>query len=217
MITFVTGTDTGVGKTIASAWLVAAARAAGRSVRYAKPVQTGLAPGEHGSDADFVRAATGAECEELLRLTEPLAPAVAAERADTTIDADRLVSALQERAKDCDELVVEGAGGLLVPLDEGWTMADLAGALGAQVVVVTRPGLGTLNHTALTLEAAGRRGLLVAGLVVCGWPVKPGITEQTNLERLAAMAPILHTIPFLPGVSVERSEPGPLRDLLAQV
>lgn len=203
MIRFVTGTDTGVGKTVASAWLAAAAREAGRSVRYVKPVQTGLAPGASGGDADFVRAATGVQADELLRFAEPLAPAVAAERAGTPIDFGGLFSEVRALADACEELIVEGAGGLLVPLAGDQMMADLAAALDAELIVVARPGLGTLNHTALTLEAARRRSLTVGGLVVCGWPDAPGLAERTNLERLGAMAPILATIPFIEGVSVE--------------
>jgi dethiobiotin synthetase len=217
MIRFVTGTDTGVGKTVASAWLAAAARAEGRSVRYVKPVQTGLDAGAPGGDADFVRLAAGVEAEELMRFAEPLAPAVAAERAGVPIDVDRLIASIEERAATCDELLVEGAGGLLVPLAISSTMADLAASLDAELIVATRPGLGTLNHTALTLEAARTRDLTLGGLVVCGWPMRPGVTERTNLDRLAAMAPILHMIPFLPGVSVDGSTTDPLRRVLAQL
>jgi dethiobiotin synthetase len=79
-------------------------------------------------------------------------------------------------------------------------MADLAGRLGAALVVVTRPSLGTLNHTALTVEAARARGLAVEGLVVSGWPAEPGIIERTNLERLGDMAPVLGLLPVYPGL-----------------
>ena len=215
MIRFVTGTDTGVGKTVASAWLAAVARSSGKRVRYVKPVQTGLSKGAPGSDADFVRAAAGVDAVELLRFAEPLAPAVAAELAGTSIDAEALVASVKALAADVDELIVEGAGGLLVPLAGGWTMADLAAALGAELVVVVRPGLGTLNHTALTLEAARNRGLTVAGLVISGWPDDPGVTERTNLDRLAAMAPILHRIPLVGGLSVEDGGSVGLLDKLA--
>lgn len=210
MIRFVTGTDTGVGKTVASAWLAASARDAGRRVRYVKPVQTGLANGAPGSDADFVAVATGVPADELLRFDGPLAPAVAAELAGTSIDAEALVASVKALAVDVEELIVEGAGGLLVPLADGWTMADLAAALGAELVVVVRPGLGTLNHTALTLEAARARGLPVAGLIISGWPDDPGVTERTNLERLRAMAPVLQLIPIAAGLSVEDGESGDL-------
>lgn len=214
MIRFITGTDTYVGKTVASAWLAALAAAGGRTVRYVKPVQTGLAPGEPGGDADFVAAAAGVPAEELLRYDEPLAPAVAAERAGRPIDAAALVAAIRERASGCDLLLAEGAGGLLVPLTDAMTMADLAGELDAELVVVTRPGLGTLNHTALTLEATTRRGLAIAGLVVSGFPADPGVTERTNLERLEKMAPILEIIPEMAGLKVERGVIEPLRSAL---
>jgi dethiobiotin synthetase len=200
VIRFVTGTDTGVGKTAASIALALAERDAGRRVAYFKPVQTGLRPGEPG-DADFV-AAAGVAASEGVRLAEPLAPAVAAERAGVTIDVDQLVAhsqALATRA-GVDLLLVEGAGGLLVPVGGELTMADLAARLGADVVVVTRPALGTLNHTALTLEAARARGLPVAGLLVCDWPAEPGVVERTNLERLSAMAPVLGLLPDYPGL-----------------
>ena len=199
MIRFVTGTDTAVGKTVAAAALARAELAAGRRVAYCKPVQTGLRPGEPG-DAGYVAATAGVAVTEGLRLEEALAPAVAAERDGIKVDVDALVSWCRHQAGGVDMLLVEGAGGLLVPLAEDTTMADLATWLGAEVVVVTRPGLGTLNHTALTVEAARSRGLPVAGLVVCGWPAEPGVTETTNLERLATMAPLLGVIPFVPGL-----------------
>jgi dethiobiotin synthetase len=106
-----------------------------------------------------------------------------------------------ECAKDVDLLLVEGAGGLLVPLTNDATMADLAKATGAELVVVVRPALGTLNHTALTLEAAAARGLNVALVVVSGYPSDPGTTEQTNLERLREFGPPVEIFGFLAGAS----------------
>ncbi|MGH9039756.1 MAG: dethiobiotin synthase, partial [Acidimicrobiia bacterium] len=146
---------------------------------------------------------------EGLRLAEALAPAVAAERAGIKIDVDALVSWCRHLASDVDLLVVEGAGGLLVPLWADVTMADLALRLEAELVIATRPGLGTLNHTALTVEAARARDLPVAGLVVCGWPADPGVTETTNLELLEAMAPILGLIPFVAGLDTAAPDPIP--------
>ena len=199
MIRFITGTDTGVGKTLAAAALCRADREAGRTVLYAKPVQTGLERAQAG-DAAFVAAAAKVAVIECLRFPEPLAPAVAAERAGEVIDVGALLTDLDKAGDGFDRIVVEGAGGLLVPLWGAVTMADLADALGAGLVVVTRPSLGTLNHTALTLEAAYRRGLPVDGLVISGWPVDPGVTEQTNLERLSDMAPVLGLLPDYPGL-----------------
>ena len=197
MIRFVTGTDTGVGKTLAAAAICVAERQAGKTVLYAKPVQTGLHKAEPG-DAAFVAAAAKVPVIECLRFPDPLAPAVAAERVGATIDVDGLLADLAKAGDGFDRVIVEGAGGLLVPLTDEVTMADLADRLGAGLVVVTRPALGTLNHTALTLEAARTRGLPVDGLVISGWPAEPGVTEQTNLERLADMAPVLGILPAYP-------------------
>jgi len=199
VIRFVTGTDTGVGKTVAAAALCRADRLAGRTVLYAKPVQTGLQREEAG-DAAFVAAAAKVPVVECLRFPDPLAPAVAAERVGAAIDVAGLLADLTKAGDGFDRVVVEGAGGLLVPVWADVTMADLAGALGAGLVVVARPTLGTLNHTALTLEAARRRALPVDGLVISGWPADPGFTEQTNLERLSGMAPVLGLLPSYPYV-----------------
>ena len=197
MIRFVTGTDTGVGKTVAAASLCKTEREAGRTVLYVKPVQTGLHKAEPG-DAAFVAAAAKVPVVECLRFPDPLAPAVAAERVGASIDVDGLVADIVKAGDGFDRVVVEGAGGLLVPLWDDVTMADLADRLGAGLVVVTRPSLGTLNHTALTVEAANSRGLPIDGLVVSGWPADPGVTERTNLERLEVMAPVLGLLPAYP-------------------
>lgn len=199
MIRFVTGTDTGVGKTVAAAALCRAERRRGRTVLYCKAVQTGLEAAEPG-DAAFVAAAAKVPVIECRRFSPPLAPAVAAELAGAAIDVDALLVDVVKASDGFDRLVVEGAGGLLVPLSGDVTMADLAERLGAGLVIVTRPTLGTLNHTALTLEVADAHGLPVDGLVISGWPADPGITEQTNLERLSAMAPVLGLLPAYAGV-----------------
>jgi dethiobiotin synthetase len=215
MIRFITGTDTGVGKTVAAAVLAHRAKQDGKLVRYVKPAQTGVARGGKG-DADFVRAVADVEAAEILRFDEPLAPAVAAERSGVTIDFDGLTADVLSHETNCDLLLVEGAGGLLAPLAGNRPMADLARALRAELVVVTRPGLGTLNHTALTLEAAERRGLPVAGLVVSGWPSRPRVAERTNLERLAAMGTLLAVIPRLRGLSVDDGKFAVLKTALEQ-
>lgn len=209
MIRFVTGTDTGVGKTIASAVLAHRAKADGQRVRYIKPVQTGVRADAPG-DADFVRAVAGVEALELVRFDEPLAPAVAADRAGEAIHFDTLAADVLMGESSFDLVLVEGAGGLLAPLAGNRSMADLAVAIRAELIVVTRPGLGTLNHTALTLEAAERRGLPVAGLVVSGWPARPKIAERTNIDRLKAMAPLLALIASIRGVSVDQARPDAL-------
>ena len=193
MIRFVTGTDTGVGKTVTASALATAHREAGDRVAYYKPVQTGVGKSEPG-DAGFVAAMAEVDVHEGVRLPEPLAPTVAAESAGTTIEPEVLVREALTLARDLDVLIVEGAGGLLVPLAVGMSMADYALAIEARLVVVVRPGLGTLNHTALTIEAALARGLTVDGIVVSGWPSEPARLEKTNLRELAGMATVLGVI-----------------------
>jgi dethiobiotin synthetase len=213
MIRFVTGTDTGVGKTVASAALAYRAKSDGQRVRYIKPVQTGVKRGQPG-DADFVRAVAEVEVLELHRFDEPLAPAVAADRSGERIDFDALTADVLMGEGSFDVVLVEGAGGLLAPLAGNRSMADLVVAIRAELIVATRPGLGTLNHTALTLEAAERRNIAVAGLVVVGWPSRPKVPERTNIERLKTMAPLLAVLANIRGVSVDKAQSAPLRDAL---
>jgi dethiobiotin synthetase len=174
----VTGTDTDVGKTIVTAAIAAAAGAAGLRVAVVKPGQTG---GE--SDVDIVRRlAAPAFTRTLAAYPDPLAPWAAARVSGLPpLVLDDVVDAV--RGLDADLVLVEGAGGLLVPLGKGWTAADLAVALGAPAVVVVRAGLGTLNHTALTLEALARRGI-AARVVIGAWPATPELVHRTNLVDL---------------------------------
>ena len=184
-----TGTDTGVGKTVVSA-LICRARP---GATYVKPVQTGLA--EDTPDAEVVAKLSGAPTRQGPGLAEPLAPAVAAEREDRTITRAELLAAFS----GLDDVVGEGAGGLLVELGtDGTTLADLALDLELPLVIVARPGLGTLNHTRLTCEAAWARGIRVSGIVVNGYPEAPGVAEKTNLDQLARIAPLLDVVPHLP-------------------
>jgi dethiobiotin synthetase len=198
-VVLVTGTSTGVGKTVVTAAL--AATAAG-SVVVVKPVQTGIADGD--SDAREVRRLTGMPVEEWTTLDEPLAPDTAARRQGVPIPpvaeyADRI----RALVGSVDTLVVEGAGGLLVRLDgQGGTLLDLAALLveagvPVEVVVVAAAGLGTLNHTELTIDALRARGVPVAGVVVGAWPAEPGLAERCNLEDLPRIAgvPLLAAVP----------------------
>jgi dethiobiotin synthetase len=166
---FITGTDTGVGKTEVACALVRAARAAGRDVVALKPAQSGVVPGEP-SDAERLRAAmAGAlSLEEicLYSFRAPLAPAVAARMEGREVSLSAIVARARALGARHEAVLVEGAGGLLVPLTERDTYADLAEALGLPVLVVARAGLGTVNHTALTVEALRRRGLTLAGIVL---------------------------------------------------
>lgn len=189
----VTGTDTGVGKTVVTAALAALAARRGERVAVVKPAQTGVGPREPG-DADEVRRLSGVEdVHELARWPAALAPASAGPGISPAA-----VAAYVEGLADRDLVLVEGAGGLLVRLHpDGGTLADVSALLGAAVLVVVRAGLGTLNHTALTAEALRARGLTCAGIVIGAWPAAPGPAERRNLVDLEvyAGAPLLGRLP----------------------
>jgi dethiobiotin synthetase len=179
----VTGTDTGVGKTLTTAAVAWAATAAGLRVAVLKPAQTGI---EEESDVDTVaRLAGPATARSLASYPDPLAPAAAARVSGLApLELGEVVAAAREVQATHDLVLIEGAGGLLVPMGvDGWTVADLACALGAPAIVVARAGLGTLNHTALTLEALSRRRV-DHHVVIGAWPRDPQLVHRTNLIDL---------------------------------
>lgn len=186
----VTGTSTGVGKTTVTSAIAALAVAAGRRVAMLKPAQTGLDAAQPG-DVDEVRRLAGpsATCRELARFPDPLAPASAARLAGLVpVTTATAAEAVRELAVEHDLVLVEGTGGLLVHFDDrGGTLADIAAALSASVLVVTTAGLGTLNHTALTVEALRTRGLGCLGIVIGAWPTSPGLAAWCNLGDLPAV------------------------------
>jgi dethiobiotin synthetase len=195
-ILFVTGTDTGVGKTYVACGLLRALRAAGRAVAARKPAETGCAPGAgevlFPADAAALREAAGA-AEPLaavcnVRLAEPLAPAVAAARAGVAIDFERLCADCLARAAEVDVLVVEGAGGLLVPLAGPRSFADLARDIGAELLLVVGARLGAINHALLTVEVARNRGLDVRALVVNQIQPTPDLATETLKATLCDLA-----------------------------
>ncbi|HTU06731.1 MAG TPA: dethiobiotin synthase [Trebonia sp.] len=186
----VSGTGTGVGKTIVTAAIAALARARGERVAVVKPAQTGTAAGDV-PDTETVERLTGVtDTHELARFPDPLSPEAAARVAglpplDLRFAADYVAKLTESR----DLVLVEGAGGLLVRYDpDGGTLAGLAADLAAPVVVVAAAGLGTLNHTALTLEALAARKIISEGVVVGSWPRHPGLAEQANLTDLRVVA-----------------------------
>ncbi len=184
---FVTGTDTGVGKTVAACALVRALRATGRQVGVMKPIETGV--GEAGPlDALALRRAAQSDdrLEDICpqRFALPAAPTVAAEAEGRRVDAGAVLDAYDRLAAAHPLLVVEGAGGLLVPAAVDLSMADLAAELGLPLVVVARAALGTINHTLLTLEAAGARGLPVAGVVISHTDGALSDADAANLGAL---------------------------------
>lgn len=210
-IVLITGTDTGVGKTHVACGLARALRAAGRSVAVRKPAETGCSPQggvaaaasepAAGSSAELVpadalalREAAGSQ-EPLaaicpVRLAEPLAPAVAARRAGIEIDVAALVRSCRERAGEVDVLLVEGAGGLLVPLHGRYGYADLARDLGARLLIVVGARLGAINHALLTVEAARTRGIDVLGLVVDHLAPRGDLATETLAATLRELADV---------------------------
>ncbi len=204
---FITGTDTGVGKTLVTAAIAANLKASGRRVAIFKPIQTGTVDG--ADDAGYAGRLADCSAETGIALADPLAPSVAARLDGTEVDVDAIVRAFDRLGAEHDAVVVEGAGGLLVPIADEFTMAGLAAELSLPLVVVSRPDLGTLNHTALTIEAARARGLEVIGVVISGYPFAPNSAEATNpieIERLCGV-PIIGVVPFLEGLDVEGGNP----------
>jgi dethiobiotin synthetase len=192
----VTGTGTGVGKTVAVAALASHARQAGLDVAVCKPVQTGTACGDDDL-AEVGRLSGVSELAGLARYPEPLAPAAAAERAGKPLPtrAD-LLGLVRDLDRPGRLTLVEGAGGLLVELaDGGVTLRDLAVDLDAAALVVVGAELGTLNYTALTLEALAAQGILCAGLVIGSWPAQPGVVEDSNRSALDRLAPVRAVLP----------------------
>jgi dethiobiotin synthetase len=192
-ILLITGTDTGVGKTVATAALACHARLAGIDVAVCKPVQTGS---PHDDDlADVGRLSGVTDLRGVWRYPEPLAPVAAAHRAGLTLPTrGELVSSARD--VDASLTLVEGAGGLLVELGEdGVTLRDVAVDLAAPVLVVVAAGLGTLNHSALTLEALASQRISCSGLVIGAWPADPGPAEEGNRDALAELAPLRAVLP----------------------
>lgn len=198
MTVVITGTGTEVGKTVVTAAIAALAAAKGATVTVVKPAQTGIRPGDE-SDIDVVRRLSGVEqVHELVRYDAALAPASAARAAGLAAVPVATLAAQTDALPASDLLLIEGAGGLLVRLDDdGNTIADLARLLDADVLVVASAGLGTLNATSLTTEALHRRALRCVGVVIGSWPVDPGDAELSNLTDLPAYAdaPLVGTMP----------------------
>ncbi|AQL44395.1 dethiobiotin synthase [Halorientalis sp. IM1011] len=193
----VVGTDTGVGKTVVTAGLVGRRREEGLDARAIKPCQTGYPPDD---DAAFVTEAcddeSAATC--LRRLEPALAPAVAAERTGEDLSYERIIFGCRDAVADAEVGIVEGIGGLRVPLADGREVVDLVSDLDLPALVVARSGLGTLNHTALTVEALRRRDVPVAGVVLNEYASET-TAERTNPDALQEMTGLpVETIPPLP-------------------
>lgn len=224
---FITGTDTGVGKTLVGRALCAAARAAGLRVAPFKPFESGCARDASGSlqpaDALALRTACGLD-ESVVDLTDcnvyafsdSLAPGMAAEMAGISIDAARVSRACAALRDRFELVIIEGAGGLLVPLAERLLVADLAALLGAPLLVVARDALGTINHTLLTISEARRRALPVAGVVLSRASTGSAPDGAHNAAAIARLAEVrvFGTLPFVP--DADALEPPRLAALAAR-
>jgi len=217
---FITGTDTGVGKTVITAGLLGALRKRGMNAMAIKPIQSGGVLRDHqliSEDAYFYGVVTDlpyTTCElNPICLQAPLAPAVAAEAEGVTIKLDTILEHFRRISAKHQLTLVEGAGGLIVPLTgAGETMADLAVSMDLPLVIVARPDLGTINHTCLTVAYAKARGLKVAGIIINGYNHQnPGAAERTNPGLIETMSgvPILGLVPRVEGLTVEGENPEP--------
>ncbi|MBE0448420.1 MAG: dethiobiotin synthase [Actinobacteria bacterium] len=220
---FITGTDTGVGKTVITAGLLGILRRRGINAVALKPVQTGAickSGRVFSEDAHFYRIAADVGYEDnaltlnMYCLELPLAPAVAADLEGKTIELDLILDHVERMAGKHEFVLVEGAGGLLVPLiGSQITVADLALLLGLPLLIVARPGLGTINHTALTVACAKAKGLTVAGIVINGYNHQnPSLAEETNPKVIEDMTgvPVVGLMPKVDELSVEEAKLGEL-------
>ena len=223
----ITGTDTGVGKTVVTAGLATALRRRGINAGVMKPVATGCVRDENGDflspDTEFLCAVTGVEDPYFMVTPVCLEPALAPAAAARTSGVTGVVEDMRQSFHDLMErhpvLLVEGVGGFLVPLDDETLLADFAGKLAMTVLIVARCGLGTINHTLLTIEAVRARGLRIAGLVFNHASADDSdasaATNPGEIERFAGVH-MLGTLPFEAGLSVENCTPGRLVELVEQ-
>ncbi len=190
----VTGTDTGVGKTVLAAAIVAALRASGVDVAAFKPAVTGLDedPGEWPRDHDLLAQVSSSTPDRVTPhlFAAAVAPHLAARLEGVSLDPSALVAAARTAGEAAQALVVEGVGGLLVPLTATYSVRDFARDLGLPLVVAARPALGTINHTLLTLEAARAAGLDVRAVVLTPWGPDPGELELSNRETIGRLGEV---------------------------
>ena len=226
---FITGTDTGVGKTVITAGLLGALRLRGIDAVAIKPVQSGGIHRDNqliSEDACFYRLVSDLPYEQRqlnpVCLEPPLAPGIAAAEAGVSVNLEEIMGHFYRMAGKHQLILVEGAGGLFVPLvGHKVTMADLATQMGLPLLVVARPTLGTINHTGLTVAYARSKGLEVAGIIINGYNhSSPDWAERTNPGVIEAMTgvPVLGLLPSIAGLRVEGSdpEPGPLIPVIQQ-
>jgi dethiobiotin synthetase len=211
---FVTGTGTEIGKTVVAATIARGLTASGRRVAVFKPAVTGLdEPGE--ADHRLLRrAADSDQADDAIapyRYGPPASPHLAASMSGDRIEPARLLSVARNAAAGADTLVCEGVGGLMVPLTLGYLVRDLARDLALPLVVAASPGLGTINHTLLTLEAARAVGLEVSSVVLTPWPEQPEAIHRSNREAIERLGGVRTSV--LPELDLSRPETWPVLDL----
>jgi dethiobiotin synthetase len=211
---FVTGTGTEVGKTVVAAVIARSLAAQGQTIAVFKPAVTGLSePGE--ADHELLRRASGsAQSDEQIvpyRYDTPASPHLAAELAGDRIEPPRLLRSAGRAGADADVLVCEGVGGLMVPLAPGYLVRDLARELGLPLVVAAEPGLGTINHTLLTLEAARAAALDVALVVLTPWPRDPDPIQSSNHQTLESLGAV--PVAGLPMLDLKHPDSWPQLDV----
>jgi dethiobiotin synthetase len=198
---FVTGTGTEVGKTVVAATIARTAAARGERVAVFKPAVSGLDEGGE-PDHHLLRRAAGSEQSDdqiaPYRYGPPVSPHLGAELAGERIEPARLVAAATAAGEDADLLVVEGVGGFLVPLTLGYLVRDLARDLGSVAMIAAPSGLGTINHSLLTIESVRSVGLEVAAVVLTPWPDEPGALERSNREAIERLGRVrVEVLPWL--------------------
>lgn len=203
---FVTGTGTEVGKTVVAATIARTLAGEGLKVAVFKPAVTGLDEGVETDHALLRRASGSDQSDEQIapyRYGPPASPHLAAALAGEEIDPERLRQTAAAAAESADAIVCEGVGGLLVPLAPNYLVRDLAADLGYPLAVVAGPGLGTINHTLLTVEAARAANLEVTAIVLNPWPKEPTEIERSNRETIAELS----GVPVLTLPKVDLAEP----------
>lgn len=222
---FITGTDTGVGKTAVAGGLAGAIKKRGINVGIMKPVQTGGKKDENGNlyseDAAFIMKT--ADIKENLNLVNPicleppLAPSIAAKLSGIIVDIKKIKSSFNKLKEKYEFLIVEGAGGIIVPIKENYLMRDLIIDLKLPAVIIARPTLGTINHTVLTVKYLDEKGIKVAGIILNNLdPDKTGMAEKTNPDVIESLTkrPILGIVPTSLSISIENMEPGNIIELI---
>ena len=213
---FISGTDTEIGKTVVTAALACCLQKSGLNVKAVKPFQTGTEL-EGLLDIEFVYKMLGAgfDLDEVcpVRLEKPLSPHAAAALENKELDVAKVVESLKQKFMHSEDTVLfEGAGGLLVPITKDYFMSDFAREMGLSLVIVSRPGLGTLNHTLLSIEHAKRAGLEILGVVISNYPKNPGLAESLNIAALQELTDVdvIGVIPSIEGLDVQKGTSGNL-------